>query len=126
MNNARMMTRSLLIAATVTTVFLLAGCAGTSAPVATGPQTVSMDNLQFVPKELTVAKGTTITWSNDDDFAHDVTGKGKAWQSEGGDGGMAIGEKWSKTFDTAGTYEYYCSIHSTGPGNGQWGTIVVK
>ncbi len=85
-----------------------------------GPDGVNIANYAFSPKTLTVKAGTTVTWKNDDQFAHEVT-------SAAGDPGAAFdlgqqagGATVHHTFTTAGTYHYYCNIH-----NYMTGTIVV-
>ena len=79
-----------------------------------GGVTVSMKNTAFNPKTLTVTKGTTVTWVNDDPVAHDVTGAD--FQS----GSIGKGGSYSHTFDTVGTFNYRCTVHP-----GMDGTITV-
>ena len=40
--------------------------------------------------------------------AHDVTGNDSTW---GSNGDMNLGTTYIRTFSTAGTYEYHCSVH---------------
>ena len=69
----------------------------------------------FVPAEITVTKGSTVTWTNDDSTIHTVV-QGSA---QGGSGEtpafdssiIANGATWEHTFDTAGEFDYYCSLH---------------
>ncbi|MBI2078684.1 MAG: cupredoxin domain-containing protein [Euryarchaeota archaeon] len=105
-----------------------AGCTAAPAPgtAAAGQNTVKLVNMRFEPSELTVKAGTAVEWANQDSMPHDVTGKDKAWQSTGGAGGLAKGATFSKTFDVPGVYEYYCMLHSSGPGNGMSGKIIVQ
>ncbi len=80
-----------------------------------------MKNIAFNPGSLTVKKGTTVTWTNDDSVNHDVTkvgGPGPDFKS--GSGNLASGDTYKVTFDTAGTITYRCTIHP-----GMNGTIVV-
>jgi len=35
-------------------------------------QQVTIDNFSFSPATLTVAKGTTVTWTNQDDIPHSI------------------------------------------------------
>src|SRR5882757_1067837 len=44
-----------------------------SAPATSGGPAVSMQNIQFSPKAITVKVGQKITWTNDDSVAHNVT-----------------------------------------------------
>jgi len=73
------------------------------------PQTldVKIDNFSFGPTELTVPVGTTVTWTNRDDIPHTVVSTDKVFKSKV----LDTDEKFSFTFNTAGTYPYFCSIH---------------
>lgn len=56
---------------------------------------------------LTVAVGTTVTWTNQDAMMHTVTAADGSFDSGFLDGGQT----WSYTFDTPGEYEYFCGPH---------------
>ena len=82
--------------------------------------TVDMKDIQFVPKDITVKAGTTITWTNSDQVAHSVTkedGPGAEFDS----GNVDPGGTFEQTFDEPGTVDYVCTIHP-----GQDGTVTVK
>jgi len=68
---------------------------------------VKIDNFSFGPVALTVAVGTTVTWTNRDDIPHTVVSTDKVFKSKV----LDTDEKFSYTFDKAGTYPYFCSIH---------------
>ena len=68
---------------------------------------VKIDNFKFGPEDLTVAVGTTVTWTNRDDIPHTVVSTTGAFKSKV----LDTDEKFSFTFSKAGTYEYFCSIH---------------
>ena len=70
---------------------------------------VKIDNFSFGPASLTVAVGTTVTWTNRDDIPHTVvsTDDPKTFKSKV----LDTDEKFSYTFSKAGTYPYFCSIH---------------
>jgi plastocyanin len=83
---------------------------------------VSLKNIQFSPKTLSVAKGTTVTWTNDDSVNHDVTktgGPGPKFSS--GSGNMAQGDTYKQKLTTPGTIDYVCTVHP-----GMTGKITVK
>jgi plastocyanin len=86
----------------------LAACSGGAAntPVATN-QVDLPKSYKFQPAEITIPVGTTVTWTNHDDFTHSVR--------LADDGGKAMvmkpGESVSYTFDKAGTHHYDCSFH---------------
>ena len=68
---------------------------------------VAIDNFSFGPTDLTVAVGTTVTWTNRDDIPHTVVSTEKVFKSKV----LDTDEKFSSTFSTPGTYPYFCSIH---------------
>lgn len=70
---------------------------------------VKIDNFSFSPATVTVAAGTTVTWTNRDDIPHTVvdTGDPKAFKSKV----LDTDEKFSFTFGKPGTFVYFCSIH---------------
>jgi plastocyanin len=68
---------------------------------------VKIDNFSFGPQEVTVAVGTTVTWTNRDDIPHTVVSTDGVFKSKVRD----TDEKFAYTFTKAGTYSYYCSVH---------------
>lgn len=74
---------------------------------ANAPVEVKIDNFSFMPGDLTVAAGTTVTWVNHDDVPHTVRTTDGAIKSKA----LDTDDKFSMTFDKPGTYEYFCSIH---------------
>ena len=81
--------------------------AGLAPVVAAGDTTVKIDNFAFAPEGLTVKAGTTVTWINDDDIPHTVVATGKTFRSKA----LDTEDKYSFTFTTPGSYEYFCSLH---------------
>lgn len=75
------------------------------------PNTVTVQDFAFKPSSITVKKGTTITWTNQDDAHHTVTAD--AGSPEGGPSSqlLAKGQTYSLTFNTVGTYKYHCEPH---------------
>jgi plastocyanin len=68
---------------------------------------VKIDNFVFGPQTLTVPVGATVTWTNKDDIPHTAVSTDGLFKSKV----MDTDEKFSYTFDKAGTYSYFCSIH---------------
>jgi plastocyanin len=68
---------------------------------------VKIDNFSFTPHTLTIAVGTTVTWTNRDDIPHTVVSTDGVFKSKVRD----TDEKFSYTFTKAGTYPYFCSVH---------------
>lgn len=71
------------------------------------PQSVQIRNFAFAPAILTVAPGTTITWTNADEDPHTVTAIGKAFHSAA----LDTGGTYSFTFTRPGEFAYFCSLH---------------
>jgi len=68
---------------------------------------VVVDNFSFTPMTAAVPVGTTVTWTNHDDIPHNVVSPEQKFKSPV----LDTDETFSHTFDAAGTYKYYCSIH---------------
>jgi len=89
-----------------------------------GGAKVSLKNIQFNPKDITVKPGQAITFTNDESIPHDVhkqSGPGPDFAS-GPDGGMQQGDTFELKLDKPGTYQYVCHVHAPGMA----GTITVK
>ena len=73
---------------------------------------VWMQNTAFNPKNKTITVGTTITWVNKDGTNHTVT-SGTPGNPDGlfDSGTIGPGGTYSRTFNTTGTFNYYCRIH---------------
>lgn len=84
--------------------------------------TVEMLDFEFVEKTLTIPAGTTVTWVNVGAVQHSATADDASWDT----GLYGAGGQASITFDTPGTYPYYCVLHGTAGGNGMAGTIIVE
>jgi len=87
-----------------------AGAGALSAPtpaIAAAAASVNIDNFVFGPETLTVAPGTTVTWTNRDDIPHTVVANDKSFKSKV----MDTDEKFSFTFTKPGEYGYFCSLH---------------
>ncbi len=89
-----------------------------TAPTASGSLDAAIKDFMFVPADLTVTTGTTITWTNEDRFGHTVTAGGPG--AETGEFDLVLGLTSdsdttglmeSYTFDTAGTFDFYCRYH---------------
>jgi len=78
---------------------------------------VEIKNFAFNAPTLEIAVGTTVTWTNNDSTAHTVSQKGGGFES----GKLDPGATFSHTFDTAGSFDYFCQYHAN-----MKGTIVVK
>jgi len=94
---------------------------GTNNPPAASD--VSMEGLSFVPGDLTVEVGSTVTWRNESSVIHTVT-SGTDGTHDGlfDSGNMSANEEFSYTFTEEGSYPYFCVPHVN---QGMTGTITV-
>lgn len=116
---------------------LIAGCGGSdsassstakssgtiAAPVAGSNAAVTVKQFQFMPGELAVKAGTTVTWTNEDDILHTATSGANPGTPDGQfDGPMdGRGKSFSHTFGQPGRYPYFCNRH-----NSMTATVVVS
>lgn len=79
----------------------------TPTPASSTPENVkvTIKTFKFSPAQVTVKKGTTIVFANDDNVTHTATGAG----FDTGD--ITAGSSKSVTFDKIGTYVYECTPH---------------
>lgn len=82
-----------------------------------GSTIVMAKDFMFAPTSLTVATGSTVTWTNKDDEPHTVVSEGGLFRSAA----LDTNESFSFRFDRPGTYRYMCTIHPR-----MLGTIVVR
>lgn len=78
-----------------------------SCNAAPGPETVTVtiDQMKYSPQTVTVHKGDTILFVNEDIVAHDVTEANGAWASPR----LENGDSWKYVAEA--DEDYYCSIH---------------
>jgi amicyanin len=98
--------------------------AQTGTSISIVPGSSSPNNPKFYdPSPANIAVGTTVTWTNNDATLHTVysgsptANSGELFKSDF----MAKGKTFSHTFDTAGTFDYYCTLHPF-----MMGQVVVK
>ena len=91
--------------ATLAAVLVLVGLS--APPALAADAQVKIANFTFDPPTLTVKAGTTVTWINADDIPHVVSEKDGKFRSPA----LDTDDKFSQTFSTAGTVEYFCAIH---------------
>lgn len=84
-------------------------------PTATNAVTVQNNN--FSPADIQVSAGTTVTWTwSSDATTHNVT-----FTDGAKSGDQGANAAYSRTFNTAGTFNYSCTIHP-----GMNGSVLVK
>jgi plastocyanin len=100
------------------------GGGGTSTPAQPAPAAkggsgdVTMKDIKFNPAKVTIKKGQTVVWTNEDSVGHDVTSDGF---KSGDPGGIENGQTFQHKFPKKGTFNYQCSVHP-----GMTGEVVVK
>lgn len=124
MNTRRLVAAAFAVAITAAMVGCTASASGTVAPGAgASPSTnsgsppgnaqmaatVTIKNFKFVPDNVTLKKGGTITWVNEDDAKHDASPKNNTGFTK--TALLAKGEKGTATFAGTGTFDYICSVH---------------
>lgn len=71
---------------------------------------VFMKNIDFTPEKITVKKGTTVTWTNQDDVQHNVAPDNPTEEFKKSEL-FGKGGTYSVTFNTVGSYSYNCTPH---------------
>ncbi|MFU2486839.1 cupredoxin domain-containing protein [Thauera sp. WH-1] len=78
------------------------------APAAAADHQVLIEKYTFVPVELRIKTGDTVTWVNEEKrVSHSVYFIAANEESER----FFPGERWSRTFDQPGRFEYRCGPH---------------
>jgi plastocyanin len=81
---------------------------------------VSISNFSFMPSSITIAQGDSVKWTwAGPDTNHSVTAKAGQADSFDSDPGKTPtsldhppGSTFSHTFNTPGTFSYFCKVHS--------------
>jgi plastocyanin len=131
----RVFMKQLCLAGSLAWVMALAGCSGsassqaptvpTPAPPPNGPAGVTVGipmgasfvSMGYVPDPITLSVGTTVKWVNNDNVAHTVSSQNNLWDS----GDIEPGATYSRTFQSTGSFPYYCVFHPL-----MVGTITVR
>ncbi len=111
---ARRARATLFLLAPACAALLLAHAGRSAAAAATE---VRIARHAYAPAAVTVPRGTTVRWVNEDDDPHTVTADGGKFASRGID----TREEFAFTFDAPGSYPYHCALHPM-----MTGVVVVK
>ena len=101
----RFRTRALLALAFCATFAIPAFFATAAEPTSTVE--VKIAKFVFQPKEITVAPGTRVVWTNGDETPHTVTGNDKSFASKG----LDTDDKFEHVFSKEGDFGYICTVH---------------
>jgi plastocyanin len=77
-----------------------------AAPVET-TEVTAVKSYKFDPQVIEVNAGSEVTWTNEDDFPHNVHLLDESDKTHD----LPIGDSVSIAFDEAGDYYYECSLH---------------
>jgi plastocyanin len=114
-----------LLTFTAMVAIVLSACSDSPTGSNDGPgeNVVEMGPHSFNPSTIIVAEGATVTWINTSSEVHTVT-SGSQGNHDGrfDSGNMAPGEEFTYTFESTGTYSYFCIPHL---GAGMTGTVSV-
>jgi len=80
-----------------------------AAPEVSEDTTITIENFTFVPDPLTVAAGSSATWTNTDAFEHSIVGDDGSFTSDP----LGQGDTFAFEFGSAGEFTYKCGIHPT-------------
>jgi plastocyanin len=107
-------------------VLVLSGCGRED-----GAVEIRMLDNSFAPAVVEVEVGQTVRFVNRGRVEHNAIAADGSWSTEQTFGAFLMdpGESTELTFDEPGVYPYYCSLHATKDGAGEWqgmvGTFVV-
>ena len=95
-------------------VLALAFCAAFAVPAlfatAAGPAPaveVKIAKFAYDLKEITIAPGTKVVWTNQDETPHTVTSNDKSFASKG----LDTDDKFEHVFSKEGDFGYICTVH---------------
>lgn len=84
------------------------------------PAKVAIQDLSYSPAQITISKGQSVTWTNQDSRDHTVKSADGAPASFTSPN-LSPGQSFTHSFSTPGTYPYGCAYHPR-----MKGTITVK
>jgi plastocyanin len=88
--------------------FAAASALAAAGPAGAATTTISISGSGFSPKSATVTQGDTVVWVNRDSADHQVLATGGQFVSAI----LKPGQKYSFTFNAAGTYDYKDELHT--------------
>jgi len=99
--------RSMLSAVLISAGIVAGAAVAADKPQAAHAATVEMTQEAFVPAQITVDAGTSITWINNDTVPHSVTAQDGRFDS----GPIQPGKQFKWTPQTTGAIDYHCIFH---------------
>ena len=78
------------------------------------PNSATLGDKAYVPNPVEVKVGESVTWTNDDSQIHTATSGTVGGEDSGSvfdSGILSPKATFDFTFDTAGEYDFYCTLH---------------
>ena len=85
--------------------FMLATLSSVAGAVET--PSIEITKFAFAPKEITVAPGTKVIWTNRDETPHTISAADKTFLSKA----MDTDDRYEYTFASEGDFSYFCTLH---------------
>lgn len=88
---------------------------------------VDMFDNRFEFTEIRIPVGGSVTWVGAGANAHNAVDADDEWSTESEFGSLDQyeGDEATLTYNTAGTYVFYCTYHGNAEGDGMAGTLIV-
>jgi plastocyanin len=80
-----------------------------------------VEDSQYDPTSVTIARGSTVTWTWQGALQHSVT-----FEDGVGSANLRTSGTLDRTFNTAGTFRFRCTAHSSTFSGGMVGSVVVQ
>ncbi len=116
-----------LLAVMIIPSVMIIGCSqkttSQQAQSSTGTNSILIKNFKFTPGTLTVQKGDTVTWVNEDTAPHQISSDphpGHSDLPQLASDILSSGKEHKFTFDKTGTFRYHCELHTS-----MKGTVIV-
>lgn len=119
-----------ILAPVVAGVLVIAACSGGDAggeSIAGTDVVVDMYDNRFEYTEIEIPVGGTVTWVGAGANPHNAVDANEEWSTETVFGSLdqLEGDEATLTYNTAGTYVFFCTYHGNAEGNGMAGTLIV-
>ena len=105
-NTSQSLRAGAVLALVLCTAFVMPALFAVAAPSAPIVD-LNITKFAFAPKEITIAPGTKIIWTNHDETPHTVTSNDKSFASKG----LDTDDKFEHTFASEGDFSYFCTVH---------------
>ena len=83
------------------------GASGAMVTMSGDTARINMAAIAYEPARIEVKSGTVVVFTNNAPLQHTVTADDGSWDS----GLIDSGKRWSRKFDSAGSYAFHCTPH---------------